>query len=51
VFLLAQIEKAVPDDWAADRGRIRRIHFEGIGMATALGVTITDKETQAPAGC
>jgi diguanylate cyclase (GGDEF)-like protein len=51
VFLLAQIEKAVPDELG---GLIVDVSDESIlkelGLATALGVTITDKETQAPAG-
>ena len=51
VFLLAQIEKAVPDELG---GMIVDASEESIlkelGLATALGVTITDKETQAPAG-
>jgi len=37
VFLLAQIEKAVPDELGGLIGRIRRIHFEGIGIGDALG--------------
>jgi diguanylate cyclase (GGDEF)-like protein len=51
VFLLAQIEKAVPDELgglivdASDESILKEL-----GLATALGVTITDKETQAPAG-
>jgi diguanylate cyclase (GGDEF)-like protein len=51
VFLLAQIEKAVPDELgglivdASDESVLKEL-----GLATALGVTITDKETQAPAG-
>jgi len=51
VFLLAQIEKAVPDQLgglivdASDESILKEL-----GLATALGVTITDKETQAPAG-
>jgi diguanylate cyclase (GGDEF)-like protein len=51
VFLLAQIEKAVPDELgglivdASDESILQEL-----GLATALGVTITDKETQAPAG-
>ncbi|HET6928811.1 MAG TPA: tetratricopeptide repeat protein [Candidatus Acidoferrum sp.] len=51
VFLLAQIEKAVPDELG---GMIVDSSDESIlkelGLATALGVMITDKETQAPAG-
>jgi diguanylate cyclase (GGDEF)-like protein len=51
VFLLAQMEKAVPDELGglvveASEGSI----LGELGVATALGVTITDKETQAPAG-
>jgi diguanylate cyclase (GGDEF)-like protein len=51
VFLLAQLEKAVPDELgglvveASDESILKEL-----GLATALGVTITDKETQAPAG-
>jgi len=51
VFLLAQIEKAVPDELGglivdgSDESILKEL-----GLATALGVTITDKETQAPAG-
>jgi diguanylate cyclase (GGDEF)-like protein len=51
VFLLAQIEKAVPDELgglivdASDESILKEL-----GLETALGVTITDKETQAPAG-
>jgi diguanylate cyclase (GGDEF)-like protein len=51
VLLLAQMEKAVPDELggmvvdAAD-GSI----LGDLGLATALGVTITDKETQQAAG-
>jgi diguanylate cyclase (GGDEF)-like protein len=51
VFLLAQVEKAVPDELG---GLIVDASEESVlkelGLATALGVTITDKETQAPAG-
>ena len=51
VFLLAQVEKAVPDELGgmvvdASEGSI----LSDLGLQTALGVTITDKETQAPAG-
>ncbi|HVM75928.1 MAG TPA: diguanylate cyclase [Candidatus Saccharimonadales bacterium] len=51
VLLLAQMEKAVPDELGgmvvdASEGSI----LADLGLATALGVTITDKETQAPAG-
>ena len=51
VFLLAQVEKAVPDELgglivdASDESIVKEL-----GLATALGVTITDKETQQPAG-
>jgi len=51
VFLLAQMEKAVPDELgglvvdASERSILGEL-----GLATALGVTITDKETQVPAG-
>jgi diguanylate cyclase (GGDEF)-like protein len=51
VLLLAQMEKAEPDQLGglilqAAEGSILR----DLKMETALGVTITDKETQAPAG-
>src|SRR6266849_1024797 len=51
VFLLAQMEKAVPDELGglvvdASGGSI----LNEMGLATALGVAITDKETQVPAG-
>ncbi|HYL64831.1 MAG TPA: diguanylate cyclase [Candidatus Methylomirabilis sp.] len=51
VLLLAQLEKAQPDELGglvveADEGSI----VGEMGLATALGVMITDKETQAPAG-
>ena len=51
VLLLAQMEKALPDELGglvvdASEGSI----LADMGLATALGVTITDKETQAPAG-
>jgi len=51
VLLLAQMEKAVPDELGgmvvdATEGSI----LTELGLATALGVTITDKETQTPAG-
>jgi diguanylate cyclase (GGDEF)-like protein len=51
VLLLAQMEKAMPDELGgmivdATEGSI----LWEMGLATALGVTITDKETQAPAG-
>jgi diguanylate cyclase (GGDEF)-like protein len=51
VFLLAQVEKAVPDELGglvvdgADEPSLK-----DLGLATVLGVTITDKETQSPAG-
>ncbi|HTZ47811.1 MAG TPA: diguanylate cyclase [Verrucomicrobiae bacterium] len=50
VLLLAQMEKAVPDELGgmvvdATEGSI----LAELGLATALGVTITDKETQSPA--
>ena len=51
VLLLAQMEKAEPDELgglvvqAADGSILR-----DLGVETALGVMITDKETQAPAG-
>ena len=51
VLLLAQLEKAQPDELGglvveAEEGSI----VGEMGLATALGVMITDKETQAPAG-
>jgi diguanylate cyclase (GGDEF)-like protein len=51
VFLLAQMEKATADELGgmvveASEGSI----LPELGLATTLGVTITDKETQAPAG-
>jgi diguanylate cyclase (GGDEF)-like protein len=51
VFLLAQLEKAEPDELGglivgATEGSI----LSELGLATALGVMIMDKETQAPAG-
>jgi diguanylate cyclase (GGDEF)-like protein len=51
VLLLAQMEKAEPDELGglvvdADGGSI----VGEMGLATALGVMITDKETQTPAG-
>lgn len=51
VLLLAQMEKAVPDELGgmvvdATEGSI----LSDLGLATALGVTLTDKETQTPAG-
>jgi diguanylate cyclase (GGDEF)-like protein len=51
VFLLAQMEKAEPDELGglkvdATEGSILR----ELGLATALGVMILDKETQMPAG-
>lgn len=51
VLLLAQMEKARPDELGglvvdADEGSI----VGEMGLATALGVMITDKETQTPAG-
>jgi diguanylate cyclase (GGDEF)-like protein len=51
VLLLAQVEKAIPDELgglvvdASDESILK-----DMGLSTALGVTITDKETQAPAG-
>jgi len=50
VLLLAQMEKAVPDELGgmvvdASEGSI----LSELGLQTAVGVTITDKETQAPA--
>ena len=50
VLLLAQMEKAVPDELGgmvvdATEGSI----LAELGLETALGVTLTDKETQAPA--
>ncbi|MGB6596638.1 MAG: hypothetical protein WBE70_05895, partial [Candidatus Acidiferrum sp.] len=51
VLLLAEMEKAEPDELGglvvdATEGSI----LTEMGLATALGVMITDKETQAPAG-
>ena len=51
VLLLANIEKAEPDELGglvvtATEGSI----LSDLGLATALGVMITDKETQMPAG-
>jgi diguanylate cyclase (GGDEF)-like protein len=51
VLLLAHVEKAEPDELGglvvdATEGSILR----DLGLATALGVMITDKETQMPAG-
>ncbi|HEY2459913.1 MAG TPA: diguanylate cyclase [Candidatus Acidoferrum sp.] len=51
VFLLAQVEKATPDELGglvvdATEGSI----LTELGLKTALGVVITDKETQVPAG-
>jgi diguanylate cyclase (GGDEF)-like protein len=50
VLLLAQMEKAVPDELGgmvvdAAEGSI----LAELGLETALGVTLTDKETQTPA--
>ena len=48
VFLLAQMEKAEPDELgglALESGTV----LKDLGLATALGVVITDKETQQPA--
>jgi len=51
VLLLAQVEKAIPDELG---GLVVDSSDESIlkdmGLSTALGVTITDKETQTPAG-
>ena len=51
VFLIAHMEKAEPDELGAlivdaSDGSI----LPELGLSTALGVAITDKETQAPAG-
>jgi len=51
VLLLAHVEKAEPDELGglvvhATEGSI----LSDLGLATALGVIITDKETQMPAG-
>jgi len=51
VFLIAHMEKAQPDELGglivdATDGSI----LTELGLTTALGVAITDKETQAPAG-
>jgi diguanylate cyclase (GGDEF)-like protein len=51
VFLLAKVEKAIPDELgglivdAVDESILKEL-----GSASALGVTIMDKETQTPAG-
>jgi diguanylate cyclase (GGDEF)-like protein len=50
VFLLAQIEKAVPDELGGLIVDAPESILKELGLATALGVAITDKETQAPAG-
>jgi diguanylate cyclase (GGDEF)-like protein len=51
VFLLAQMEKAEPDELGglkveSGEGSI----LQDMGLETAMGVIITDKETQMPAG-
>jgi diguanylate cyclase (GGDEF)-like protein len=51
VFLIAQMEKAGPDSLGgltieSTQGPI----LAELGLATALGVALTDKDTQAPAG-
>ena len=51
VFLIAHMEKATPDELGAltvdaTDGSI----LKELGLATAMGVIISDKETQAPAG-
>ena len=51
VFLLAQIENAMPDELGglvvnSSEGSV----LSELGLATALGVTITDKDTQVPRG-
>ena len=51
VLLLAQMEKVQPDELGglivdATEGSV----LADLGLATALGVAITDKETQSPAG-
>jgi diguanylate cyclase (GGDEF)-like protein len=51
VLLIAHMEKAQPDELGgliADAGEGSILG--DLGLATALGVSITDKETQAPAG-
>jgi len=50
VFLLAQMEKAEPDEMGglvveSSQGSV----LKELGLATAMGVMITDKETQQPA--
>ena len=48
VFLLAQMEKAEPDELGGlvlESGTV----LKELGLATAMGVMITDKETQQPA--
>ncbi|HYA98527.1 MAG TPA: diguanylate cyclase [Methylomirabilota bacterium] len=51
VFLISQTEKAAADELG---GRVLRQAKEPVladlGLSTALGVTLVDKETQAPAG-
>ena len=51
VLLLAQMEKAEPDELGGLVVEVTDGSILGeMGLATALGVMITDKETQAPAG-
>ncbi|HXM94921.1 MAG TPA: diguanylate cyclase [Candidatus Dormibacteraeota bacterium] len=51
VLLLAQMEKAEPDQLGGlVVGATQDSIVSELGLATALGVTITDKETQNPAG-
>jgi diguanylate cyclase (GGDEF)-like protein len=51
VFLLAQLEKAEPDELGGlIVGATEGSTVSELGLATAMGVMIMDKETQAPAG-
>jgi diguanylate cyclase (GGDEF)-like protein len=51
VMLLAQMEKAQPDELGGLTLRATEgSTLKGMGIATALGVSINDKETQSPAG-
>jgi diguanylate cyclase (GGDEF)-like protein len=51
VLLLAQMEKAPPDELGAlTLNATESSILKGMGIATALGVSISDKETQSPAG-
>jgi len=51
VLLLAQMEKAPPDELGAlTLNATESSILKGMGIDTALGVSISDKETQSPAG-